>query len=480
MPGGGNVGVGCKIILTAGVGFVVGCIFAGCNALPPSLSAWYSTRREFPLPHHFPKYPEGISLRFAMVHDVLHERYARHGKPYYTERNRSVRQELATPKTPAQAYASKSKPEFALRDDLGAGLDFLGQHDEAIAVLRDKLTRQQRLGKTGRDLYTSYANLGTFLIHGNFRKATDGDAAARERLREGLSFIRKAIDVNPEAHFGREIWQAVAVEFALAGMNNPEVLLKFDLGGDRLDAPIDPREKRSLESAPAWPHFAAVLEQDARDRGLQPQEQGRQARLSITKVGAEEGWQDLHTSLSEPVAFDEPCLGIVGMWRLGGGANPHFALALGEIMLRVGQRYIAWCAFARACLLSERFSRLPRIREEFVKHCRNRQELIERKLPEKDRQALQPRFAAELKYGQDYQQAYDRYEAERIAAGLSIDDPHFYDDFHAQHGAIASPSGEADRFVSEGDRLRMPLPAGMLFAGVFALAAAVVIRLTRR
>src|SRR3982074_1365971 len=116
MPGGGNAGVGFKIILTAGVGFVGGCVFAGCNALPPALSAWYTARREFPLPHHFRKYPEGISLRFAMVHDVLHERYARHGKTYYAERNRSVRQDLAAPKTPAQAYASKSKPEFALMD----------------------------------------------------------------------------------------------------------------------------------------------------------------------------------------------------------------------------------------------------------------------------------------------------------------------------------------------------------------------------
>ena len=35
-----------------------------------------------------------------------------------------------------------------------------------------------------------------------------------------------------------------------------------------------------------------------------------------------------------PVAFDEPTLGIIGMWRLCGGAHPYFALALGETMLR--------------------------------------------------------------------------------------------------------------------------------------------------
>src|SRR5438270_10591089 len=151
MTGGGRVGVVSKIILMAGLGFLAGCVCAGCNVLPPALSAWYTARREFPLPHHFPKYPGGISLRFAMVHDVLHERYARHGKTYYAERNRAVRQALAAAKTPASASASKSQDQFALMDDLGAGLDLLGQDAEAITVLRVKFALQQKLGKTGRN-----------------------------------------------------------------------------------------------------------------------------------------------------------------------------------------------------------------------------------------------------------------------------------------------------------------------------------------
>src|SRR5262245_41322264 len=47
-----------------------------------------------PLPHHFPKYPGGVSLRFAMVHDVIHERFPWHGRAYYEERNRRVREAL--------------------------------------------------------------------------------------------------------------------------------------------------------------------------------------------------------------------------------------------------------------------------------------------------------------------------------------------------------------------------------------------------
>src|SRR4051794_14512572 len=42
----------------------------------------------YPQPHQVSKYPDGVSLRFAMVHDVIHDRYPRHGAAYYRERNR--------------------------------------------------------------------------------------------------------------------------------------------------------------------------------------------------------------------------------------------------------------------------------------------------------------------------------------------------------------------------------------------------------
>ena len=66
-------------------------------------------------------------------------------------------------------------------------------------MIRKKLKRQQANGLSGRDLYTSYANLGTFLIHGSFKQAQTGDTAARARFSEGLDFIRKSVEVNPEA-----------------------------------------------------------------------------------------------------------------------------------------------------------------------------------------------------------------------------------------------------------------------------------------
>jgi hypothetical protein len=429
------------------IGFVASFIFQTW-----SLSSWKERVHVLPLPHHFPKYPDGIRLRFAMVHDVLHERYARHGKDYYDERNRQVN---VTLKGQGADFPPTEK-NFALLDDLGVGLDSIGDHDGAVRVLRDKLKRQLAKNYSGRQLYTTYANLGTFLIHGSAQQAIQGNAASKQQLREGLAFIKKAIDVNPQAHFGREIWQAVIVEFTLAAIENPGLLLKYDMIGDSLSQAVDPGKCRSYQEM--WSFWG---------RDADPAKDSRPAevyRNQITNVGGEADWEkDVHSSQPKPVPFDEPTLGIVGMWRLGGGANPHFALALGEIMTRVGQRYIAWCAYERATRL--------------VEHCRKRQQLIAEQLPPLEMSGMLARFEAELRYGMEYQKAYAAFEADQIRAGASIDDPHVYDAFHAQHEPIESPVGEADRFVGSKPQIDGINPAPIvLFAGIFSLATALFLR----
>jgi hypothetical protein len=437
------------IVLAAFVGAIVG-IIVGLLGVVPALSH-RSAPREMTLgmPYHVPKYRGGVSLRLAMAHDVIHERFPRHGRAYYEERNRRARAELAqlkAKKKPGESGESFSERYFGLIDDLGSGLDHLGQDDEAVRLLRDKLHQQQAQGLRGRDLYTTYANLGTFLIHGNFPRARKGDAAARVRIREGLDFLRRAIEVNPQAHFGREAWQVVTVEFLLAVLDDPALLLRYDLLGNRLDEAIDPAHMRTWVAG--WTHrgrrFTAAMLAEPEKVG----ENRQSLRGFIRKVGAEKDWAEkVATSHKEPVAFDEPVLGIVGMWRLGGGANPHFALALGETMLRVGQRYIAWCAYERTIDLAEKFSADATLRKGLIEHCRRRQSVIEKQLNAADRDALRPRYLDELAEGRSFQQAYQDYEAKRIAAGTALDDPHFYDAFHASHRPIASPPGKAERLV---------------------------------
>ena len=54
---------------------VIGGSIGLCAGFPLSTGAGVKDRHVFPLPHHFPRYPGGVSLRFAMAHDVIHERY---------------------------------------------------------------------------------------------------------------------------------------------------------------------------------------------------------------------------------------------------------------------------------------------------------------------------------------------------------------------------------------------------------------------
>jgi hypothetical protein len=467
------------VVVLAVVGGCAGLFFGHAHRLPgqPPLQDIH----EYPLPHHIPRYEGGVSLRFAMVHDVIHERFPRHGEAYYLERNRLARIGLKE-KQSSESY-------FALFDDLGAGLDYLKLDDEAVSLLRDKLRQQLALGQKDRQLYTTYANLGTFLIHGNARAALSGDAAAREQLREGLSFIRKSIEVNPEAHFGREVWQAVAAEYLLAASDNPKLLLQYDIIGDRLTEELDPSAGRSLtdrygfdragRDAADYLLMEAASSQQGSPRNEPMQHHAEHLRDYSTKVGAGAGWKEaVPSSHGKPVPFDEPTLGIIGMWRLGGGASPHFALALGEIMLRVGQRYIAWCAYERAAGLAERVWPDVEIQRQFKEHCRRRQQVIEQQLPRNEAAELRSRFEAELAFGQRYQKEYQQYEAERIRNGTALDDPHFYADFDAAHAPIASRVGEEEKFVAEQVPFMPYLnwPIAILAAGVSACLGACLIR----
>jgi hypothetical protein len=198
-------------------------------------------------------------------------------------------------------------------------------------------------------------------------------------------------------------------------------------------------------------------------------------RKWITPVGAkEDGKGSVKPSNLEGVSFDEPTLGILGMWQMGAGANPHFALALGEIMLRVGQRYIAWTAFERAYRLKDHIWPDPRIQEQFAVHCRSRQHEIEKALPEEDWNAVRSRFDKELAFGENYQKEYQQYEAERLKAGARTDDPDFYDAFEASHDPIATPVGKEDSATSWGKDYFLTEALSLLVAGLLALVAAIV------
>jgi hypothetical protein len=437
--------------------------------------------RPTPYPHFAPKYAGGVSLRFAMVHDVIHERYPVRGPAYYRERDRIVREKLKT-------IPPDSQQAFDLTDDLGVGLDKLGRAGEAVQPLRDKLARQLKAGQGGRQIYTSYANLGTFLIHANMKAAMGGDAKAKANVKEGLVFIQQSINVNPEAHFGREEWQLHIGEFLLAAIDDPILLTRYDCVGNDLASEPAVDGQNLISSAIDRSNFVGFggekLADQFDERGELRKPTMREAiRLAIRNVGADPDFPE--TVLKYSVPFDEPTLGIIGMWRQGGGANPYFAVALGEIMLRVGQRYIAWTAYERAHMLADRYGWKPEHAAFLREHCHHRQENIEKelKLSAESLINLRQRFKAELAYGQRYQKEYHEYEAKQIAAGANIFDEHFYDDFHKGREPIATPLGPAEWFDgTDPDQIpplrdRTARSTAVLWFGIAAFAVVVIGRL---
>ncbi len=478
----------------------VGAVFGITIGILLGLPTRQVTNRVLPYPHLVPKSAGGVSLRFAMVHDVIHERLPRHGAAFYKERNRRTR--LALDELKATSPPDRpSQRAFDLTNDLAVGLEMAGDHEAAIQLMREKLKLQLALDLHRSELYSTHANLGTFLILGPFRTVRPGNEKDKAILREGLKCIQTAIDINPESHFGREVWQAAIIEYMIALYDQPDLLLTVDMVGnqmnDRLsDGGYSPLTDFKVTKSGAGHHLkrwgsnygGIKLAEVAAEYVRHPDawEKTKHARDGITRLDlskarrvADEPKKESNPDVVPPmpsVPFDEPVLGIVGMWRLGGGAHPYFAVALGETMLRVGQNYIAWTAFERAARLANFAWPDPKLQQQFTTHCRARQSAIEAKLSPDEVSRLRPSFDVELAFGQDYQRAYQQYEEERITAGASIEDPHFYSVFDAQRGPIASPLGHADWFhIDSGE----PVPTGisvvglsLLLAGIFALLGA--------
>lgn len=129
--------------------------------------------------------------RFPSVLELITGKFNRHSEEFYLWRIEDRLGKL------------KAAPnDLALYDDLAVAYDKIGEHQKAIETI---------LKKNGikPGLYETEANLGTFLIHSG-------------QFEEGLEHIEKAIEINPDAHFGREEYQMYLVKYLLDKKSNPE------------------------------------------------------------------------------------------------------------------------------------------------------------------------------------------------------------------------------------------------------------------
>jgi tetratricopeptide (TPR) repeat protein len=133
--------------------------------------------------------------RFPEIAELITGMFPRHSKEFYAWRLLHSENLIAQGKGGAIAF-----------DDLAVAQHKLGDHRAAIETMQLKEKRFP-------GLYETRSNLGTFYIY-----TDELDAAAK--------WIREALAVNPDAHFGREKYQLCIVEWLQERKNAPADLSK--------------------------------------------------------------------------------------------------------------------------------------------------------------------------------------------------------------------------------------------------------------
>jgi len=122
---------------------------------------------------------------FPTVHELITGKFLQHSQEFYYWR-------VADRKEKITLYPDS----LDLYDDLAWALSKVGEPEKGIEVMLEKESITP-------GLYKTYANLGTCYIHS-------------KQFEEGLIYIKKAIEINPEAHFGREVYQQYLVEYVIS------------------------------------------------------------------------------------------------------------------------------------------------------------------------------------------------------------------------------------------------------------------------
>ena len=120
----------------------------------------------------------------------------------------------------ATADIEKNPSDFDAYDDAATASDRLGDDDSAIALMTRKKAALDKAGDGGtgtgdRDqVYRYLANLGTFHAHRWIRAGAN--RSNLDDLNQAQSLLSEAIKHNPNAHFGRERYQLLAVQWLMS------------------------------------------------------------------------------------------------------------------------------------------------------------------------------------------------------------------------------------------------------------------------
>jgi tetratricopeptide (TPR) repeat protein len=341
------------------------------------------------------------------VAEVLAGKWEKHSPFFYEQRVRKMKELIAREPGNLPAY-----------DNLAVAYEKLGDYDSAIHVMM----RKERV-KAGE--YTTYANLGTFYLH-------KGD------LDEGILYIRKALEINPNAHFGREEYQLQLAEFLRAGRADPRLLKATNFLGMWDGRRLTQEEVRQLlwgvDARPSSGQTTRPTTQAATRPGAGPTAADDAGDPDSVYGTYGDNYDWAYRGSPEWVRKqgfkDNVFDGIVGMIRFGTGTSPELYLALGDLLVLRGDKNLAYRAYQRALELNH-----PR--QEYLKMMmRGLREMIP------DRASIEPEaIAADRADAEAWVKAYQEFEDDLLREGKDVDDEANYAPFYRKHGraVLADP-----------------------------------------
>jgi len=148
-----------------------------------------------------------LSLRFAMVHDVIHERYPRHAPAHFIARADKVGEELKGAIPPARRFASSTtSPPDSTTPATPPPRPHPGRQAGRAGGAR------QAGGRDPRRLALLLAS---------------AKAADEKALRDALTHARAAAALRPVSPFGSEKWLAAFIEYRLALRPDPAMAGRY-------------------------------------------------------------------------------------------------------------------------------------------------------------------------------------------------------------------------------------------------------------
>ncbi|WP_339746049.1 hypothetical protein [uncultured Rubinisphaera sp.] len=218
-------------------------------------------------------------LEFPDTLELITGKFLRHSSEFYEWRIQDRKQKL-----------EQDPSVLAYYDDLAVAYDKTGQHQLAIETMQAKNSIEP-------NLYETEANLGTFYIHSG-------------QLEQGIEHINKAIAINPEAHFGREIYQQDLVNYVRLRQKNGKTVLPL-------------RSQFSEEDIFDWPVY--------------------NFNDYILKVHAVPDSDGNPAVKDQDEELRKALKGILGMMRFGHNDSPILLEALGDLLsarsLHLGHSY---------------------------------------------------------------------------------------------------------------------------------------------